>query len=249
MTTELPSSPFVSAALPILAEHAAKLRALAAEFGAVDGSANLIFEVRDTLPTTDEVILQYRANMEVINSKVLEMQAAVEAHIKSITPEPADRRAIDVIAAEYKARKSEFGNVVSSLAVFIGEDDAAKFKAYISEAPDLYFAPIKGVRAASTSAGTRPDTPKPRIIEAYVNGDHVTSKSPMKDADGKNRVSSNFTSIAAHLSKVSGTKVEVTALHAAAFAAAGTNELKGKGPVEFNFTVNDVNYLIKVVPN
>ena len=246
--SELPiNSTFATAALPILAEHAAKLRALAAEFGSADGSTNLIFEVRDTTPTTDEVILQYRANMEVINSKVLEMQAAVEAHIRSITPEPADRRPTDVIAAEYKAKKAEYSNVVSSLAVFIGEDDAAKFKEYISESAEMYFPPIKGVRTTPATGGV--STPKPRVVEAYVNGEHVTSKSPMRDANGNNRISSNFTSIAAHLSKVSGTKVEVTALHAAAFAAAGTNELKGHGPVEFNFAVKDVNYLIKVVPN
>jgi hypothetical protein len=247
--TELPSSPFVNAALPILAEHAAKLRSLAAEFSATDGSANLIFEIRDTVPTDDAVILQYRANMEVINNKVLEMQAAIEAHIKSTTPEPADRRPVETISAEYKAEKSKFSNVVSSLSVFIGDEDAEKFKAYVSEAPDLYFSPIKGVRAASTSTSTGPATPKPRILEAYVDGEHVTSKSPMKDADGKNRVSSNFTSIAAYLTKKSGDKVEVTALHTAAFEAAGTSELKGKGPVEFNFMVKDTNYLIKVVPN
>ena len=98
-------------------------------------------------------------------------------------------------------------------------------------------------------AGTGEGGKKPRLSEITINGERIFKT--VKDAKtGEDVEVSNFSNAAAWLTKDSKTTVAVKDLQAAAFEAAGTDDLSTLSgqPFEFVFSAGDNNYTVVATP-
>lgn len=209
-------------------------------------SQKLLHEYRDEAETTDEDVLKYRAAMDQVNFQVLAWQAKIEELILErgyVSTEPVD---VEAKTAEYKALKAQITAAQKMLENLPGGSDV------LSKVSELK--PLPGVRASGTGGST--GTLRPRVAEVAVQAPGeagftaLSGKGP-KDKEGNVTHVSNFSTLAAHLAKVSGAKVEVSDLHKAAFEAAGTQDLSSLNgaPFSFSFTIGEVNYLIRITPS
>ncbi len=113
------------------------------------------------------------------------------------------------------------------------------------------FPAIKGLRG---SGGGGTGGRRPRLSSITCDGAKVSGKRPGKDdkgqPDGTTVETHTFTDLAKFLSEESGTKVTAKDLQAAAFEAAGSDDLSTKAgqSVEFTVTYGEHTYNVTVVP-
>jgi len=191
--------------------------------------------------STDETIKAHQAWIEQANAEIEKREKQAYEYAESKQP-PQDEDAVKADQAKHKALVEQ---VKSALAY------AKKIPGYTDEKVKDIPA-LKNPRGKDSSAGS--GSKRPRLIAASYR---VGTKGPWTEAtqektekDGTKVNVTNFTVLALALKDALKAKVEVKELQAAAFAAAGTDDLStlnGK-PVEFAFTVNDQNVFIKVAP-
>lgn len=175
-------------------------------------------------------LAEYQAWEDEVNKVLLEKREAINTRIKSeIIGGGEDGFDVDAATAELK-------ELVATIKVELGALKKLDESAYDEVAATLK---ATSVRQSSGSG----DTKRPRLREAYVDGDQVS------DENGK----VSFTSLAKYLSKVSGATVAGSDLQQAAFTAANTDVLSDVSgeTVEFEFPVSEdgAPYSITVVPN
>jgi hypothetical protein len=224
---------FARAIADFISAQVAEANVLATALQNAGNATVLIHEYRDTAETDDAEILKYRAFMDQVNLKVLEVQANIENYITEqgfVDVTPVD---VDATTEAYKSLRTAIRSGVTHLTNIA--PDAVK------DLPELKAIP--GVRSASATGVHRP-----RIAQAFCNGEEIFLTA--KDKDGNEKTVSNFTTLAAHISKLSGVKVDGKDLHAPCFEAAGTTDLSslaGK-PVDYVFNAADTNYSIRIIP-
>lgn len=212
-------------------EIAAKISANTTDEG------KLVHEHRVATDSTDEQVVAFQEWFEkanaLIETKVAEINAYIKANLLQTSSEPVD---LDALREQYKAAVVE-------------AKTGAKFLATLSDAPADYTPPaITSLRGGTVGSGNATGQKRPRVERIWIDGNVVESEATNKA--GETRTVSNFTLAAAALSKVSGAKVEVKDLQAAAFSAAGTDDLNSlNGEVfEFSHSSGDKNYAVKVQP-
>jgi hypothetical protein len=204
------------------------------------GNANaLVHQYRDDADTTDEKVLAYREAMNQVNLRILDWQSEIEKYIVAagyVSTEPVD---VEAVSAEYTAFKTQIKAATSMLKNLPGGE------AVIAELPELKNLP--GTRQAS---GGSTGTARPRVSEVAVKAagedwyTALSGKGP-KDKEGNETHVSNFSTLARYFSK-SETPLDVPALHAAAFAAAGTEDLSSLHGVPIEFAVGTT--MVRVTP-
>lgn len=230
----------VEAALLQANEAIAANNVLANRIKSAGNQNALIAEVRDSAETTDETILEYRAQMDKVNNLILGWQKDVEEYIR--TSGLVDLGDIDVEAAtkEWKANADTI-KAAKSLLKTVGGDEAV---AKLTE--------VVGIPGTRTGGGGSTGQRRPRFQDiAYrVAGSEdwkPVSKTEGEGADAK--TVTNLTLLAQTLA-TKDHKVTAADLQQPLFKVAGTEDLSSlEGtPVEFVFTVGDVNYEVKVTP-
>lgn len=229
---------------PVLAMIRTTLSAQVAEANALgdkisaskQGTGGLVHQLRETDDTDDEVILKFRARKEKVLAALLADEAKTDEHIKVTYLQSPDSFDVDAATAEFKSLKDAVKAGQAYARTAPGFTDA-----YLTSLPT-----IKGVRGASSGGGSGTGGKRPRLESVSINGHQVERTND----DGT--VTANFTLAAAWLQADAGgeTKVKPSDLHAACFAAAGTDDLStlnGKA-VDFSFSAGDKNYSIVVVP-
>ena len=204
------------------------------------GNVNvLIAEVRDN--SEDESIVAFRTWLEQVEEAIAQKQKAVDEYI--VSSGLVDTTPVDIASAteQYKvqaAMAKQFLGAILAIPGVTPED--------LPSLPELKSIPGQRTARMGASAGT----PKPRIASVVVNGTEVREdvKDP-KDAS-KTRSVSNFSTLAKFLAKATDTKVEVSDLHAAAFAEAKTNDLASLNgaPIHFIHTIGDKHFEITIIP-
>jgi hypothetical protein len=181
----------------------------------------LVHDIRTDENSTDEEVKAFQAWFEQAQAAIEARVAKIDEHIKAnLLPKSED---FDVEAA--KAQHKSLKESVKAALTFVSglpAYDAESFKV-----PDL--ANLRG----GTSAGTGTGGKRPRLNQIWVDG--VLISKPTKNAKGEDVTVSNFTLAAAHIAKAVGTKVEVKDLQAAAFSAAGTDDLSTLGGKVFDY--------------
>ena len=244
MTVTPDASPMLAGAIALAEQYVTEANTHADKVIHAGNATLLLHQVRDEADTDNADILQYREAIDQINNKVLDLQKWVEAKIIEaglVDTAPVDE---DAERAAYKAARDQFkalGEMYKTLTGGTAIPVAVELKN------------LPGTRASSSGSGTL----RPRVSEVSADGVKLQGKGP-KAKDGSDTFVSNFSVLAAYLSKVADRKVEVSDLHAAAFAAAGTSDLSSLNgtPIEFvyNVEMNDAEHTvltfdIKVVPS
>jgi hypothetical protein len=206
----------------------------------------LVHEVRDDVETTDPKVQAYREWFEKAQAEILRKQGEIEEYILNmglVDVEPVD------VEAETKKLKESGGQIKAMLTTLgsFGVDvnsEEMSIPAMLS---------VRGGNAAGSSG------PRPRISETYyrVAGteEWIEVYSDKTDKDGVVTRSASLTVLAQALNRAYGAAeghVDVTVrdLNGPLFESAGTRDLKSLNgtPVDFVFTVDNVNLEIKVIP-
>lgn len=225
-------------AVDLIQRHNALVEQISAN---TSDKGRLVHEIREERETTDENILKFRAFLEEIDRKREEAVAQIDAYIAAnLMPkadgnfdEEATRKALAEIREEIRAAK-----------VLLKGDEAD-----LPEQKNL-----RGTGGGGSGTGGR----RPRVdsIQVRVAGTDewtdVYKDQEDKNKPGTTRRVTNFTLAAQAVAKFAGrgTKVEVSDLQAAAFSAAGTDDLStlsGK-PFSFVFTAGEKNVEVMVTP-
>lgn len=208
-------------------------------------------EVRDSRVNVGKVVHEIRTDPETEIEWVKEFQewlakanAAIEAKTKAIDERiKAEKvKASEMSDEVYEAKKAEYATLKK------GATDAQKLAANLPGYDPAVFADLPALLTLSGgTSGAATGTKRPRLSNLTVNGEEVFVLKDVKDSDEKVK-SYTFTAAAAHISKDSGVKVQPSDLSAAAFAAAGTDDLSTVNDVEFNYSANGKEYSITAVP-
>lgn len=197
-------------------ESAAQYRSL------VGSKTDAVTEVLNT--SDDERIVQYREWRDKVRAQIEQAQAKLDEQTKAIT-EYAESLATegqdvnpDEVKARYLENRSKATKTRNLLAELFGK-----------EAVDaLGIEEVTNLRGTSSTGGAT-GIKRPRLVSATVNGETV-------EKDGK----TSFTLLTQHINKEHG-KIEGSDLRAAAFKAAGTEDLSSLDEgteVTFTLTVN-----------
>jgi hypothetical protein len=188
---------------------------------ATTDKGKLVHDIRTDPNSTDEEVKAFQAWFEQAQAAIEARVAKVDEHIKANLMPKSEDVDVEALKAQHKSLKESVKaalTFVSGLPAY----DADSFKV-----PDL--ANLRG----GTSAGTGTGGKRPRLNRIWVDGTLIEKKST--NAKGEEVMVSNFTLAAAHIAKVVGAKVEVKDLQAAAFSAAGTDDLSTVGGKVFDY--------------
>lgn len=215
------ANPMVEMVAQTVADQTAKANALVEQINAnTTDKGKLVHDIRNSPETNDPEVKAFQEWAEKAEAEINRRRALVDEHItKNLLPATAD---FDVDAA--KAQYKELKSTIQAAHKFV--ETVPGYSADDFQVPEL-----KNLRGGS-SAGTGEGGKRPRLNRIWIDG-QVIEKSRETD-DGTVTVS-NFTLAAAALSKRTGTKVQVRDLQAAAFAAAGTDDLSTLGGTVFDY--------------
>lgn len=194
-------------------------------------SGRVVSDIRNDEAKGDEFpwLKEYQEWEDEVNTLLSQKREEVNARIKAeIIGGGEDGFDVDAATEELKAKVAEIKTELKAL------------KTLDESRHDEVAATLKAVSVRQSSGAG--DTKRPRLKEAYVDGEQV--------ADENGKVS--FTSLAKYLSKKSGATVAGSDLQQAAFTAAGTDVLADVSgeDVVFEFAVSEdgAEYSIQVVP-
>lgn len=232
MATDL--SGLIAASVAFITDATKEANALAERISNAGNVNVLIQEIREN--SDDQQLVKFRAFYEAAMLKINEQIAAADKYIVDaglVNVTPVD---IEAATAQYKAAALNVKNYTTALKNIPGAADSLVL-------PELRALP-GAHRGAQGVLG-----PRPRITRATIDGTPVSATVIDKVTKEAKEVT-NMTVVAAALSKLAGTKVEVASIRDAAFAEAGTTDfatLDGK-PIGFVLNVNETNYSIQLVP-
>ena len=226
MTTETTTtlSPMLAGAVALATQHVETANAAATRVINADNATALLHQVRDEIETTDENILKYRAAMDQIELKRLEFQSQIEKYITDnglVDTEPVD---VEAEKAAYREAKTQYDALKGMFKLLTNEDLPVSVE----------LVKLPGTRAGGTGSTTL----RPRVSAVKVDGTLIQGKGPKDKNTKEDTFVSNFSVLAAHLSKVTDRKVEVSDLHTHAFEAAGTKDLSSLNGKPFSFVYN-----------
>ena len=220
----------------IVADSIRALIAPANELGAKIKSAakvsgKVVSDIRNDEAKGDEFpwLKEFQEWEDNANAEILKRRQEVNARIRTeIIGDEDNGFDVETAQTEHKEMVAQIKTELKALKIL---DEATH---------DELAATLQGVNVRLASAAG--ETKRPRLSEAYVDGEQV------KDDAGK----VSFTSLAKWLSDKSSAKVTGSDLQAAAFAAAETDtlsEVSGQ-TVDFEYAVDDKSaaYSITVVP-
>lgn len=195
-------------------------------------SGKVISEIRNDEAKGDEYpwLKEFQEWEDKLNAALIAKREEVNARIRSeIVGDEGNGFDVEAAAEELKGMVAEIKTELKALKTL---DEAA----YDEVAATLQAASVR----QSSGSG---DTKRPRLREAYVDGEQVRDEETGKVS---------FTSLAKWLSKKSGATVAGSDLQAAAFTAAETDTLSDVSgeTVTFEFTVSEdgAPYTVEVVP-
>jgi hypothetical protein len=194
-------------------------------------SGKVVSEIRNDEAKGEEFpwLAEFQKWEDDANAEILARRNEINARIRTeIIGDDGNGFDPDAAAEEYKTALAEVKTNLKALKVLSEED-------YDALAATLQHTSVR------SSQGTG-NTKRPRLSEAYVDGEQV--------ANDEGKVS--FTHLAKYLSDLSKASVAGSDLQQAAFTAAGTDTLSDVSgqPVEFEFSVdeNSAPYSITVTP-
>lgn len=195
-------------------------------------SGKVVSEIRNDEAKGEEFpwLAEYQQWEDEVNTLLSQKREEVNARIKAeVIGGGDDGFDVDAATEELKAGLAEVKTELRALKT-LDEEKYEEVAATLKAA---------SVRQSSGSG----DTKRPRLREAYVDGERVFDPET-------NKVS--FTSLAKYLSKTSGATVAGSDLQQAAFTAAGTSTLSDVSgeTVDFEYAVSEdgAEYSISVVP-
>lgn len=198
----------------------------------------MVHEIRTAENSDDEKIAAFQKWYEAANAKIEEQVAAIDEYIKSEKLGASlDETALNAKREQYKELKTQVTSAVNFAKTVPGFTEET-----LKEVPEL-----KSLRGGTSGGGTGGKRPRVERISFSQNSEGPWTE---VDKDGK----TNFTLLAQRLSKDVGSKVEVKDLQAAAFEAAGTDDLSSLDGKVFTFahSVGEgdkaKNYFVKVQP-
>lgn len=169
-------------------------------------------------------------------------QAAIEDRTKKID----ERIKAELVKASemsdevYEAKKAEYAELKK------GAQAAQKLAAALPGYSPEVFADLPSLMTLSGgTSGAATGTKRPRLASLTINGEDTFTE---KETDEGKVKSYTFTHAADVISKDAGTKVKPSDLSAAAFEAAGTDDLSTVNDVEFNYSANGKEYALTVIP-
>lgn len=192
--------------------------------------------------TDDPKIKAFQEFLDKANAEIERQSKAAEEYVTANLP-GADPE-------EIAAKTEQFKALVDSIKA------ARKFAATLPGATDEAFKDVPALKTLrGATAGARGTGGKrPRLVAtAYrtsTKSEWIAAETEREDKEGNAVTVTNFTVLAAALSKAFKAKVEVKDLQAAAFEAAGTDDLstlEGK-PFEFAHSVGDATVFIQITP-
>jgi hypothetical protein len=208
---------------------------------ATTDKTKLVHDILTDEETTDEKIKAFQSWKEALLAKLEEEEAKAREHAATLLP-TGEETDVDKDKATYK----ELADKVKT---------ARKF--YLTTLPGATEDDLKDVPAlktlrggtASSGGGKRPRVQRISYRASTTENWTEVSKQA-KNAKGEDVTVTNFTVLAQELHKVYKAKVEVKDLQAAAFDAAGTDDLNSlDGKVfEFATSVGDKTVFVQVQP-
>lgn len=198
-----------------------------------------VHEMRTTAETEDEVILKYRKQIDSLEKKQEELTKAVVEHIKASLPKS------EMSDEEFDKAKKDYDNLKKAIG------STKKLSANLPGYSEEIFKDLPELKTlAGNTAGTGTGTKRPRLSFLSINDEPISTKKEVKAKDGTvSEVDSyTFTLAAEHINKVDGVKdkVKPSDLSAVAFETAGTDDLSTVDGVEFNYSVNGIDFAFKV---
>lgn len=192
-----------------------------------------VHELRTEENPQDEKIAAFQKWYEAANAKIEEQVAAIDEYIKSELLAEVPEGDVNALREQYKELKTQVTSAVNFAKTVPGFSEET-----LKEVPEL-----KSLRGGTSGGGTGGKRPRVERISFSTSAEGPWTE---VDKDGK----TNFTLLAQRLSKESASKVEVKDLQAAAFDAAGTNDLSSLEGKVFTFahSVGEKNYFVKVQP-
>lgn len=187
----------------------------------------LTHEMRDDVNTTDEVIKAFQAKIAKLDETREKLIASVTEHIKANLPKSEMTDEVFKVKSE---RYAEIRKAIKSTKTLAGNLPGYSEDVF-KDMPEL-----KTLTGATAGTGT--GVKRPRLSYLSMNGEEVFVMKDGKDEAGnKTEVKSYTFTLAAEKinSAVKGAKVKPSDLSAAAFEAAGSEDLSNG--VEFNYSV------------
>jgi hypothetical protein len=229
-------STFFSEATAQITTLITQANAIADRVANAGNAESLVAEVRNTSDVPE--IVAFREWLDKANMAIFNKEREIDALIVEkglVSTEPVD---VPAETENYKALDGQIKPLLAAFKAIPGGD------AVLSVLPERKVLP--GTRKSSAGAGT--GVKRPRISHITCDGKDIFKN--VKNAKGEEVTQSNLTVLAAHLSAETKSKVEVSDLQSAIFAAAGTDDLSslnGK-PVEFVVNVEGRNFSIVATP-
>lgn len=207
-------------------------------------------EVQNSRVNVGKVVHEIRKDEDTPHAWIKEYQQwldKAQAAIEKKTKEVDERIKSELVSASemsdevYEAKKNEYAELKK------GAANALKLAAALPGYSEDLFADLPAlITLSGGTSGAATGTKRPRLSHLTVDGNEVFTVK--KSDDGSESKSFTFTAAAAQISKDSGTKVAPSDLSAAAFAAAGTDDLSTVTSVEFNYSAGEKDYSIVAVP-
>ncbi len=206
-------------------------------------TAALVHEVRESAETTDETILAYRAKFQQAQERILAWQAEIDKYI--VENGLVETGSVDV-EAETEAWKKDAATIKNLRKVLEGLPGGADALA-AAELPD-----VVGIPGARSGGGGSTGVRRPRfsLVEYTVAGSDDWKRAEKTEGEGEDAVVKSNLTILATILGTKDHKVTASDLQGPLFDAAGTNDLSTLNgtPVEFAFSVGDVNYMVRATP-
>lgn len=190
----------------------------------------------------DETIAAHLKWREKAMAAIEEADDKAREHIRSNYLEDVDENAVNALKVEYTEQADAYKAARKFFLTLPGatEDDLSEVK------------PLKTLRGGTAKGGSGSKRPRlQRIAYRTSTSEPWTEMSKeTENAKGETVTTSSFSVAAAALKSKFGTKVEVKDLQAAAFEAAGTDDLSTKGGEVFEFatSVGDQTVFIQIQP-
>lgn len=194
----------------------------------------VVHEIRKDENTTDEKVKKYQENMEKAAAQIEKWTQDIDAYIKENLVQ-----ASTMTDEVYEAKKAEYAELKK------GINAALKLAANLPGYSDETFKDLPAlITLSGGTSGAATGTKRPRLASLTIDGEEVFT---LKETDEGKVKSFTFTAAAAKLS-TKDHKVNPSDLSAAAFAAAGTDDLSTVNDVEFVYSVNGKDYNFVVIP-
>lgn len=195
----------------------------------------VVHEIRKDEGTTDEKVKAYQEKMDKAQAQIEKWTSEIDDYIKTNLVQ-----ASSMSDEEYEKVKAEYAELKK------GANAAQKLAANLPGYAPEVFADLPSLMTLSGgTSGSATGTKRPRLASLTINGDEAYTE---KETDEGKVKSFTFTHAADVISKESGVKVKPSDLSAAAFEAAGTDDLSTVNDVEFNYSAGEKEFALVVIP-